>query len=123
MLAAGRKPSDWVPAISPAGCANVRCGQAACAGLQNFVDKSVSLVDAFNLWLFTFEHEKCLGDGMKNFVLGLAFVGAAFPALAGGLVEPAMDPAVVAAETASSSGDNWVGIVMTLLVFGVALAD
>lgn len=60
---------------------------------------------------------------MKSLILALAFVGFGVPALAGGLGEPAMDPAVVAADAALSAGDNWVGIVMTLLVFGAALAD
>lgn len=60
---------------------------------------------------------------MKKLVMALALVGSVAPAFAGGLSEPAMDPAVVAAETASSGGDNWVGVLMTLLVFGAAIAD
>ena len=60
---------------------------------------------------------------MKKLMVALVVVGLVRPALAGGLSEPAMDAAVVAAETASSGGDNWVGIVMTLLVLGAALAD
>ena len=60
---------------------------------------------------------------MKKLMVALVVVGLTGPALAGGLSEPAMDAAVVAAETASSGGDNWVGIVMTLLVLGAALAD
>ena len=58
---------------------------------------------------------------MKTLLLALAFLGAGLPALAGGLAEPAMDAAVVEAQTASSGNDNWVGIVMTLLVFGAAV--
>lgn len=60
---------------------------------------------------------------MKEFLVLVAFFGMVVTASAGGLAEPAMDPAVVAAETAASGADNWVGIVMTLLVFGAALAD
>ena len=91
---------------------------------QTPVDKSVRLVDLFCLWLSFFGHKKiCPGDGMKKLVMALALVGSAVPALAGGLSEPAMDPAVVVAETASSGGDNWVGVLMTLLVFGAALGN
>lgn len=64
-----------------------------------------------------------LGDGMKEFLVLVAFFGMVVTASAGGLAEPAMDPAVVAAETASSGSDNWVGILLTLLVFGTAIAD
>ena len=60
---------------------------------------------------------------MKSLMAAVVVVGLACPAGAGGLSEPAMDPVVVAAETASSGNDNWVGIIMTLLVFGAALAD
>ncbi len=60
---------------------------------------------------------------MKSLMAALVVVGLACPAVAGGLSEPAMDAAVVAAETASSGNDNWVGIIMTLLVFSAALAD
>ncbi len=58
---------------------------------------------------------------MKKLLLTLALISAVSPALAGGLTEPAMDPAVVAAET-SSGGDNWVGVMMTLVVLGAALS-
>jgi hypothetical protein len=77
------------------------------------------------LFGFPFCHikEYCPGDGMKKFVLASALVFAVSPALAGGLTEPAMDPAVVAANTASSGGDTWVGIMMLVLVFGTAIAD
>lgn len=64
-----------------------------------------------------------LGDSMKEFLVLVAFFGMVVSASAGGLTEPAMDPAVVEAETASSASDNWVGIVLTLLVFGTAIAD
>ena len=64
-----------------------------------------------------------MGDGMKRVLVALMVTGLAGAAAAGGLSEPAMDAAVVAAETASSGNDSWVGIVMTLLVFGAALAD
>ena len=60
---------------------------------------------------------------MKEFLALSAFFCTVAVASAGGLSEPAMDPAVVEAETASSGADNWVGIVMTLLVFGAAVAD
>ena len=60
---------------------------------------------------------------MKEFLVLVVFFGMMGTASAGGLTEPEMDPAVVAAETAASGADNWVGIVMTLLVFGVAIAD
>ena len=64
-----------------------------------------------------------MGDGMKKLSIALVVVALAGPAVAGGLSEPAMDPAVVAAETSSSGSDNWVGIVMTVLVLAAALAD
>lgn len=60
---------------------------------------------------------------MKSLIVVLALMGTVAPALAGGLTEPAMDPAVVVADTASSSSDNWVGIVMSMLVIGVAIAQ
>lgn len=60
---------------------------------------------------------------MKSLMAAVMVVGLACPAVAGGLSEPAMDVAVVAAETAASGQDNWVVILMTLLVFGAALAD
>jgi hypothetical protein len=58
---------------------------------------------------------------MKKLVIAFALIAAVSPALAGGLTEPAMDPAIVAADT-SSGGDNWVGVMMTLLVLGAALS-
>ena len=60
---------------------------------------------------------------MKEFLVLSAFFCTVAVASAGGLSEPAMDPAVVAADAASSGGDNWVGIVMTLLVFGAAVSN
>ena len=39
------------------------------------------------------------------------------------LAEPAMNPAVVAADAASSGSDSWVAVIMTRLVFGVAIAN
>lgn len=60
---------------------------------------------------------------MKRFLLAFALVTLVSPAAAGGLTEPAMDPVVVAAETASSGDDNWVGVLMLVLVFGAAIAD
>jgi hypothetical protein len=64
-----------------------------------------------------------LGDGMKKLVIALALVASVGPVTAGGLTEPAMDPAVVTAETGSSGGDNWVGIMMLVLVLGAAVSD
>ena len=58
---------------------------------------------------------------MKKLVIALALIATVSPALAGGLTEPAMDAAVVAAET-SSGGDNWVGVMMMLLVLGAAVS-
>lgn len=95
-----------------------RCGR------HTPVDKSSCSVDPFGVWLAPLCTQKCaVGDGMKGLILALGFVGAGLPALAGGLGEPAMDPAVVAADAASSASDSWVGVVMTLLVFGVAIAN
>lgn len=59
---------------------------------------------------------------MKKLVMALLVVGSAGPVFAGGLTEPTMDPAVVAADTSSSGGDNWVGVMMSLLVLGAALS-
>lgn len=60
---------------------------------------------------------------MKALALTLALTAAmSQTALAGGLPEPAMEPAVIAADTASSAGDDWVGILMTALVFAAALS-
>lgn len=60
---------------------------------------------------------------MKRFGFAMLFIGLAGTAMAGGLPVPVMDPVVVEAQTASSGGDNWVGVMMTLLVFGTALAN
>jgi hypothetical protein len=59
---------------------------------------------------------------MKTTRIALLVVGSLSPAFAGGMTEPVMEVGVVAAETASSGGDEWVGIMMTLLVFGAAVA-
>ena len=56
---------------------------------------------------------------MKTAILAATLCLAAVPALAGGYAEPVMDPAVVA--DAVTANDNWVGILMTLLVFAAAL--
>ena len=60
---------------------------------------------------------------MKKLVLILALVGSAGPVVAGGLGEPAMDPAVVAEDVASSGSDNWVGVMMSLLVLVAAVSN
>ena len=60
---------------------------------------------------------------MKKLGIALVVLGTGLPAVAGGLGEPTMDPVVVAAETSSSSGDNWVGVMMSLLVLGAALSN
>lgn len=60
---------------------------------------------------------------MKRCAWALVLAGFATMAQAGGPVEPVMEPAVVEAETASSGGDNWVGVAMTVLMFGAALAN
>lgn len=91
---------------------------------HSLVDKSCRYVDAFRLWPSPLRHKNVTrGDGMKTLILALVVLGTGLPALAGGLSEPAMDPAVVEAQTASSGSDNWVGIVMTLLVFGAAVSN
>lgn len=64
-----------------------------------------------------------LGDRMKTILMAFAVALLVSPVAAGGLTEPAMDPAVVATETASSGDDNWVGVMMLVLVFGAAIAD
>ncbi|MGB8814155.1 MAG: hypothetical protein WCC57_13340 [Paracoccaceae bacterium] len=58
---------------------------------------------------------------MKRICMAIGVVYLAGAALAGGVTEPAMDPAVVA-EAASSGGDNWVGFMMLALTLGTALA-
>ncbi len=60
---------------------------------------------------------------MKKSVIALALVASIGPVSAGGLTEPAMDPAAVAEETGSSAGDNWVGIMMLVLVVAAAVSD
>lgn len=44
-------------------------------------------------------------------------------ATAGGPVVTVMDPVAVEAQTASSGGDNWVGVLMTLLVVAAVLSS
>jgi hypothetical protein len=60
---------------------------------------------------------------MKHTVLAVAFAAslAAAPALAGGYAEPVMEPAVIA--EAVTADHTWVGVLMTLLVFGAALGS
>jgi hypothetical protein len=62
------------------------------------------------------------GEIMKKTIIAFLLVSGLSPAFAGGLTEPVMEEAVIVADTASSGGDNWVGIMMTLLVFGTAVA-
>jgi hypothetical protein len=59
---------------------------------------------------------------MKTSIVALLLASSLSPAFAGGMTEPVMEVEVVAADTASSGGDEWVGIMMTLLVFGAAVA-
>lgn len=58
---------------------------------------------------------------MKPVLLAATLALAAAPALAGGYAEPVMEPAVIA--EAVTADHTWVGILMTLLVFGAALAN
>jgi hypothetical protein len=44
-------------------------------------------------------------------------------AVAGGMADPVMDQAVVVEDTASSGGDNWVGILMLILVAAAVASD
>jgi len=60
---------------------------------------------------------------MKRIGLALVIGSLAGMAMAGGLPVPVMEPAVVEAQTASSGGDNWVGILMVVLTFGAALTN
>jgi hypothetical protein len=53
----------------------------------------------------------------------LALACLATTAQAGGVAEPQMEAEVIVQETASSGGDNWVGIAMTLLLLGTAVAN
>jgi hypothetical protein len=59
---------------------------------------------------------------MKTTLLALLLATSTSAAYAGGLAEPVMTEAIIVADTASSGGDEWVGITMTLLVFGAAIA-
>jgi hypothetical protein len=59
---------------------------------------------------------------MKTALCAIVLAASVSPAIAGGLPEPTMDETVIIADTSSSGGDNWVGIMMTLLVFGSAIA-
>ena len=60
---------------------------------------------------------------MKRLVLAVALSYLAAPAFADGPSVPIIEPEVIIVETAASSGgDNWVGILLTLIVFGAALA-
>jgi hypothetical protein len=62
------------------------------------------------------------GGIMKKTVIAVLLASTLSPALAGGVTESVMETEVIVADTASSGGDNWVGIMMTLLVFGAAVA-
>ena len=91
---------------------------------QTSVDKSAEALTRLCLiFILSSQENSATGDVMKRLSGVVLAVGMAFPAFAGGLTEPAMDPEVVAADVASSGGDNWVGVVMTLLVLGAALTD
>lgn len=59
---------------------------------------------------------------MKTALTILALLGGLSPAVAGGMAEPVMDQTIILSDTASSGGDEWVGIMMTVLVFGAAVA-
>jgi hypothetical protein len=59
---------------------------------------------------------------MKTTLVAMLITSSLSPASAGGMPEPVMQEAVIVADTASSGGDNWVGIMMTVLVFGAAVA-
>ena len=59
---------------------------------------------------------------MKKFLLAGAFAVVATTAFAGGLSEPQIEFEVIEnAAVASSGSDEWVLILMTVLLFGVAL--
>ncbi|HEX9857028.1 MAG TPA: hypothetical protein VGA75_01640 [Paracoccaceae bacterium] len=60
---------------------------------------------------------------MKRIFIGIVFSCLAGTAIAGGIAEPVMEPAVVEAETASSGGDNWVGLLMLALIAGTVLTQ
>ena len=55
---------------------------------------------------------------------GLCLAGfASGAALAGGMATPVMDEAVVVEDAASSSSDNWVGILMLVLVVAAVASN
>jgi hypothetical protein len=61
---------------------------------------------------------------LKAGAAGLWLAGiAAGSAVAGGMADPVMDQAVVVEDTASSGGDNWVGILMLVLVAAAVASD
>jgi hypothetical protein len=62
------------------------------------------------------------GGIMKTILATLLIVSSLSPAIAGGLPEPVMEEEVIITDTASSGGDEWVGIMMTVLVLGAAAA-
>jgi len=59
---------------------------------------------------------------MDKFVLAACFAAFAGVACADGLSDPIIEPEIIEGATASSGGDNWVGLVMTLAVLGTALS-
>jgi hypothetical protein len=63
-----------------------------------------------------------LGDIMKTTLIAGLIMASLTPAFAGGMTEPVMEESVIIADTASSGGDNWVGIMMTVLVLGASVA-
>ena len=62
------------------------------------------------------------GGIMTKILITLALATTLSPAFAGGMAEPVMATEVIVADTAASGGDEWVGVLMTLLVFGTAVA-
>ena len=61
---------------------------------------------------------------MKHILLASALTLAATAAYSGGISDPVVAPTVIAdAATASAGSDEWVLIMMTLLVFGTALTQ
>lgn len=60
---------------------------------------------------------------MRNLIIAGAFVLAATSVSAGGYSDPVVTPDVVMQETVKAAGDdNWVGVLMTLLTIGLAIA-
>ena len=59
---------------------------------------------------------------MKSFLANAVLIIGLTPAFAGGVTEPVMEETIITADTASSGGDNWVGVMMTLLVLGASVA-